>query len=184
MKRLLETQHIELEIIAVLASSSAATITSAQHDVGLEYRNLPKEYKLTQTQLSRYKNFVKTMTSIIVNAGFEIIEEYQSPKSYSYYIKFTPSLYEGILETDVEQNIPRKINTDLILDVKIRLSDHYVHEEDEESIGDSVGRSSSRGVVFDEFVVAGVSTESINDAIKDLHEICKDLKAGDYSKLF
>lgn len=178
------SQHIELELIAVLADTFDYPVTTSQHDIELEYRELPKEYELSQEQLSKYKNFVRTMASIIVNSGFEITEEYQSPKSYSYYLKFTPEPYEGILENDVDRSIPRKTGTDFILDVKIRLSDHYVHPEDETAISDSIGRSKTSGTVFDEFVVAGVATDSINTAIKELHDICQDLKVGDYTKLF
>lgn len=184
MKRFIRSQHIELEIIAVLADMHNAEITATQHDVNLEYRDLPKQYRLSPEQLSKYKNFVKTMASIIVNSGFEIVEEYQSNKSYSYYIKFVPELYEGILDADEEHSIPRKSNSEFVLDVKIRLSDHYVHPEDEEAISDSLGRSRASGTVFSEFVVADVSTTSINVAIQQLHDICIDLKSGDYSKLF
>lgn len=183
MKRLITNKipHYELEIVAVLAKFEELPIAAAQHIVNLEPRNMKEAYQLTDEEYSIYLNFLRTVASIIVNSGFEITDEYQSPDSLSYYIQFTPTFYDGILENDVDKSIPRRSGTDFVLDVKFRLSDHYVTGEP--NIADSLGRTKSHGVAFKEFVVAGFKHDTINTVINDVKQICEDLKVGDYSRV-
>lgn len=175
-------KHVELDITVILASPQQ--IAATKHDIVLEPRKMKLEYQLTDAQYNAYKNFLRTAASIIASAGFEFVDEYQSSKSYSYYIQFTPKLYEGVTKTDAGDPIPKKAGTDIILDVKFRLSDHYETEEDESSIGDTIGRAVTSGIAFKEFVVAGVTHESVNTALADIRNICEDVKVGDYSRVF
>ena len=185
MKKLVKNSkepiHLELEIIAIPTWFDETTIAAAQHNIKLEPRNMKEAYQLTDAQYSLYANFIRTAVSIVVGAGFDIVDEYQSPDSLSYYVQFTPTFYDGILENDVNSEIPRKAGTDFVLDVKFRLSDHYVTGEPR--IVDTLGRSKSYGIAFKEFVIAGVTHESINTAIRDIRDVCQDLKAGDYSRV-
>ena len=183
MKKLIKPIHLELELIAVLNDSIGGSVSmpiaAAKHNVKLEYRDLPLEYQLSSKELSTYHNWLRSMTSIIVSYGFEIVDEYQSDESYSYYVQFTPV-------ADLTDDIPDRVllfqpGTDILLDVKLRLSNHY--QEGGPQLADSVERSTSSGKIFSEFVVEGIKHEDINSAIKDLQGICKDLTQGDYSRL-
>ena len=171
-----------IEIIAVLSDDIVLSmpIAAAKHDVHLEYRELPPEWQLTDAEFSVYHSFVISMASIVASYGFEIVEEYQSDESYSYYIKFTPSLLPGALD-NADTPIPMKPGTDLLLDVKLRLSNHYLPQGSIST--DNVARSSSTGYTFKEYVVAGVTHDNINSAIVDLQGICQALQLGDYSRL-
>ena len=173
--------HLELELIAVLDPTKFGDIpiAAAKHDVNLEYRDLPIEYQLTKPQLSVYQNWIRSMASIIASYGFDIIDEYQSEDSYSYYITFAPI-------ADVDYDDPNKLvlmksGTDLLLDVKLRLSNHYLPTGPVAS--DSIDRVTHSGRMFSEFVVEGVTHDNINTAIKDLQRICQDLSQGDYTTL-
>lgn len=179
--------HLELEIIIVVdisvSDSSSLPVVAAKHNVELEYRDLLKaEWQLTPAELATYRSFLISMTSIIESYGFEIVDEYQSNESYSYYIQFTPALYPGVLDNP-EIKIPKKQNSDVLLDVKFRLSNHYEDGEAPLTV-DSLARSSSKGYMFKEFVVQGVKHDSINSAIVDLQEICQELCLGNYSRLY
>ena len=188
MKRYIKSNidpvHVEIEIIAVL--NDYFPIAASKNDVKLDARKMKLEYQLTNEQYSAYINFLSTVASIIVNQGFEVVEQYQSKESYSYYIQFTPTFYDGVLEGDVDRNIPRINNGDVVLDVKFRLSDHYKTEEDRDGVvdTDSLGRTKSAGVVFKEFVVEGVTHTRIQTVVSQIRTICNDLKSGDYSGLF
>ena len=183
MKKLVKSIHLELELIAVLndalCESVYLTVVATKHDIKLEYRDLPIEWQLSDKVRSVYQNWIKSMASIIASYGFEIVDEYQSAESYSYYIQFSPI-------ADLTDDIPDRVvllqkDSDMLLDVKLRLSNHYL--PDGAKVADSIERSRSTGKIFSEFVVEGVKYEDINAAIKDLQEICKDLTLGDYSRL-
>lgn len=183
MKKLIKPIHLELELIAVLNDalfeSVSLPVVATKHDIELEYRDLPIEWQLSDKVRSVYRNWIKSMASIIASYGFEIVDEYQSSVSYSYYIQFSPI-------ADLTDDIPDRVvllqkDSDVLLDVKLRLSNHYLPED--EKVADSIERSRSKGKIFSEFVVEGVKHEDINAAIKDLQDICKDLTLGDYSRL-
>ena len=183
MKKLVKSIHLELELIAVLndalCESVYLPVVATKHDIKLEYRDLPIEWQLSDKVRSVYQNWIKSMASIIASYGFEIVDEYQSAESYSYYIQFSPI-------ADLTDDIPDRVvllqkDSDMLLDVKLRLSNHYL--PDGAKVADSIERSRSTGKIFSEFLVEGVKYEDINAAIKDLQEICKDLTLGDYSRL-
>ena len=183
MKKYIKTIHLELELIAILndviGEVVAMPVAAAKHDIDLKYRDLPLEYQLTKKELSVYHNWLRSMASIIVSYGFEIVDEYQSPISYSYYIQFSPQA--DLTDKSSDSIVLMQKDTDILLDVKLRLSNHY--QEGGPSVGDSIERSQSSGKIFSEFVVEGIKHDDINAAIRDLQEICKDLQRGDYTRL-
>lgn len=165
MKRVLKLNKIEVEIIAVLNIQSDIAA-----DVELEYREMDFKYQLTNAQLMTYQDFVRTVVAAIDKRGFEIIEQYQSSKSYSYYIQFTPEPYKGFEDQMLE------------LDVKFRLSDHYPEHGGDSLLSDDP-TNRTRDVIFKGFVVEGVTHDNVASVILDINEICNDLKRGDYSRL-
>lgn len=168
MKRILKPTKLTLEIVAVLNTASDSPEVAAAVDVDAEYRDLDFEYQLSNEQLSRYRDFVRSCLSIVKNFGFEIVDKYQSDISYSYYFQFQPNQYAGFEDSNLE------------LDVKFRLSDHYQLSE---SSPDSDASTKREGVIFRSFVVEGVAHDDILSTLKAIKEICQDLKVGDYSKL-
>jgi len=183
MKKYIKPIHLELELIAVLNDTIGevvpTAIAAAKHDIDLEYRDLPLEYQLTKKELSVYHNWLRSMASIIASYGFDIVDEYQSPISYSYYIQFSPQA--DLTDESPDRVVLMQKDTDILLDVKLRLSNHY--QEGGPAIADSIERSQSSGKIFSEFVVEGVKHDDINATISDLQEICKDLHHGDYTRL-
>jgi len=183
MKKLVKPIHIELELIAVLndalCESVSIPVAAAKHNIELEYRDLPIEWQLSDKVRSVYRNWIQSMASIIASYGFEIVDEYQSSESYSYYIQFSPV---ADLADDISDRVVLlQKDSDVLLDVKLRLSNHYLPAGGK--VSNSIERSRSTGKIFSEFVVEGVKHEDINMAIKDLQGICKDLTLGDYSRL-
>jgi len=169
MKRYIKgsINRIEIEIVMVMEYSDS--IAAANRPV-IEYRDLSFDHQLTSAQLEDYRNFIRSAVSIIYNFGFDVVDEYQSNKSYSYYIQFTPQPYKGFEDELLE------------LDVKFRLSDHY--QESNNTTDQSTNTlSNASGTIFKSFVVEGVRHTDIAETLLHIKNICKDLKVGDYSKL-
>lgn len=179
MKKYIRSDNIvrvELDICAVLALSMTNTNVAAAKKDLIQQRDLPFEYQLTDKQFEAYKNFIRSAVSVIKKRGFYVDEEYQSNKSYSYYIRFTPTPYIGFEDKMLE------------LDVKFRLSDHYqqsdsIDTEGEESDDTASSDTSISGTIFQSFVVEGVTHDNIAATLLDIKTICEDLQVGDYSRL-
>lgn len=164
MKRYIrQVTRIELDIIAVL--NIAETVESSKN---VEWRELPASYQLSNAQFEAYQNFIRSAVSIIRKFGFEVVDEYQSNKSYSYYIQFTPEPYAGFEDKMLQ------------LDVKFRLSDHAKISQ---AVTSEPITTKSSGVIFKSFVVEGVEHSNIAATLLDIKEICLDLKQGDYDRL-
>ena len=132
----------------------------------LEYRELPIEYQLSEEQFARYKDFIMTVVGAIKSRGFQIVDEYQSDESYSYYIQFTPAFYEGT-------------ESPVVYDVKLRLSNHPMNNKSSVTQRTPTGRVP----VFRSFVVNGVKHTSILPTLNQIVEVLNDLHAGDYDSL-
>ena len=135
-------------------------------DEDLEHRELSKEYQLTDEEFQAYSDFITTVIMVIKNRNFEIVEEYQSDKSYSYYIQFVPEFYDGI-------EVPIRF------DVKFRLSDYkgnnkMYNVENKNKVGEPI---------FTSFVVNGVEHKKFYDTLVNIINILNDLQAGDYKSL-
>lgn len=157
-----------IDITAVLSS---APIQSTEE---VEYReNLSEDKQLTDEQFGAYKNFIRTILSVIVKRDFKIVDKYQSPESYSFYVEFEPKFFAGIIP-------------DFMLGVKFRLSDHYQTKESNMTKDLDVKTNTSEefsGTIFADFVVDGVSQDGLVSTIKTISNICDDLMCGDYNTL-
>ena len=152
----------ELEIVAVMAI--AADVNSSE-DILKHRHNMPYEYQLSDKEFEVYKDFIRTAVSIIKKRDFEVIEEYQSNISYSYYIDFIPKTYE---------------DTDYKLRVKFRLSNHTTPEIDR----DIEELKSSTNRIFKSFIVNDVTCSSVKSTLKEIADICNHLQLGDFDVLF
>lgn len=155
-----------LEIICIL-NTDLIQDEEISADTKIEWRDLKNDYQLTSDQLIAYNNVINVIVEHIKRIGFDIVDEYQSDLSYSYYIQFMPITYEGFEDKS------------LGLDVKFRISDHALPEKFE-SIRNS---NKSAGVMFKSFVIAGITHDSIQSAVAHVKKVCEDLKVGDYSEL-
>lgn len=140
---------------------------SATRRIALKSRsNLKDEWQLTSQQINDLNSFLTTVVGIIESRGFDVIDDYQSPMSYSYYIQFRP----------------RNQYTDetFRLDVKFRLSDHKLSDAIQVSRN---SEADTKQVIFRSYVVEGVKQKSITDVIHTINDICNHLAVGDYSIL-
>lgn len=155
----------ELEVIAILNEpATVKTDVAAGTDVKLEWRdNLPADYQLTNAQYNGWYDFLNSAVSFITTVGFEITDQYQSKQSYSYYVEFKPTFYEG-MEPD---------NADVLV-VKFRLSNHNpvmkINEDNTSTI--------SPNRVFRSYVVDGITHDHLMSALKAIKHACLDIKSG------
>lgn len=78
-------------------SNGLAASTYAVHP-----SNMKKKYKLNDMQLVRYNDIIANICIIIESHHFRIIDEYQSKKSYAYYVAFVPISSEGVELSPIE----------------------------------------------------------------------------------
>ena len=164
-----------LEVVCEVDASVESYYDSIAADkkIELEYRELKPEHQLTDDQLERYVNFIRSAVSIIYNFNFDVAEQHQSNDSYSYYVTFTPDTYDGFTYVD-------ELGRIIELQVVFRLSDHPQKLD----ISTPTHRfKEGSGSFFKSFIVAGVRKSNILEALTEIKEICKDLKVGDYSRL-
>ena len=152
----------ELEIIAIM--DIAADVNSSK-DILKHRPNMPYEYQLSDKEFEVYKDFIHTAVNIIKKRDFEVIEEYQSNISYSYYIDFIPETYE---------------DTDYKLRVKFRLSNHTAPEVSR----DIEDHKSSTDHIFRSFIVNDVTCDSVKSTLKEIANICNHLQLGNFDILF
>ena len=161
-------EYYSIDIAAVLNS------VPIQSSDEIEYRpNLSEDKQLTDEQFGAYKNFIRTILSVIVKRDFKIVDKYQSPESYSFYVEFEPKFFDGM-------------TPEFVLGVKFRLSDHYqVKESNSTKDLDVKNKTSDKfsGTIFSDFVVDGVSQDGLMATIKTVTQICDDLMCGDYNNL-
>lgn len=127
--------------------------------------NLKEDQQYTDEQLQWYNDLIDTICNIIENySGFTILNEYQSSKSYSYYIEFEAFTQSG--ESLGEFTI------------KFRISDHY-----------SKGRhryksvATSKATIFRSIVVNNISQDSSIETATFIQHICDELLLGNVAVL-
>ena len=152
----------ELEIVAVM--NIVADVNSSK-DILKHRPDMPYEYQLSDEEFEVYKDFIRTAVSIIKKRDFEVIDEYQSNISYSYYIDFIPKTYE---------------DTDYKLRVKFRLSNHVAPEVSR----DIEDHKSSTDHIFRSFIVNDVTCDSVKSTLKEIADVCNHLQLGDFDVLF
>ena len=95
MKRYIQPLKTWIEIVVYVDPSLPQDIAA----VNLNHPH--SKFKLTDSELRVYADFVESMISPIQAHEFKITESYQSKKSYAYYVKFYPVDKEGeILDAD------------------------------------------------------------------------------------
>ena len=155
----------ELEVVAVLNQPITEEMKVATGtDVKLEWRdNLPADYQLTKAQYLGWYDFLNSVVSFVTAVGFEITDQYQSKQSYSYYVEFKLTFYDG-MEPD---------NADVLV-VKFRISNHNplmkINEDDTSNI--------SPNRVFRSYVVDGITHEHLMSALRGIKDACLNIKAG------
>ena len=152
----------EIEIVAIM--NTTADVNSSE-DILKRKSNMPYEYQLSDKEFEVYKDFIRTAVSIIKKRDFEVVEEYQSNISYSYYIDFIPKTYE---------------DADYKLRVRFRLSNHTTPEvsRDVEDLKPSTDH------IFRSFIVNDVTCDSVKSTLKEITDICNHLQLGDFDALF
>lgn len=164
MKRYIRNSADDIKFrfdIIIILNSQYADIATA--DSILKYRNIPREYKLSGKEFDAYAGFIKSALSVINKHGFTVIEEYQSNKSYSYYIQFSQERFVGIEDP-------------LEFDVKFSLSDYYI-ERSNVRIDDEKD-SIVRPHIFHLIVVENICHDNIISALDHISKICTDLRKG------
>lgn len=122
--------------------------------------SIRRELQMTNTQISAYEDFLDTIASIITNHGFRIINEYQSKRSYAYYMTFeVPDIQETWT-------------------IRFRIADH-------DSCGTfSSSRDSNRPTIFRKIIIGnGQEFTSYFQAIKAVGYICDGLVDRDFDVL-
>ncbi len=83
MKRIIKPKRW-IEIVVYVDPSLPQDIAAT------EQKHPSSQFKFTDSELQLYLNFVDAMISPIEAHGFKIVKEYQSNKSYAYYVHFYP----------------------------------------------------------------------------------------------
>lgn len=121
--------------------------------------------RLSTVDLNLWDDFVDTILNTIHYYDFDITDEHQSGKSYSYYISFYPISEDGVrFEEEVK--------------VIFRLSDHRLKRE----MNTKYNRI--KKAVFKSFEVNSESYETPYDVMEAVVKICDGLQQGDYQVLY
>lgn len=122
--------------------------------------SIRKELQMTNTQISAYEDFLDTIASIITSHGFTITNEYQSKRSYAYYMTFeVPDIQETWT-------------------IRFRIADH------DPSGTFSYPRNFNRPTIFRKITIGnGQEFTSYFQAIKAIGYICDGLVDKDFDVL-
>ena len=147
-----------IDICGYLSEESQALVASIE----LKHpKSIKKIYKLTDTELDIWSSVVESVINELDIRNFEIIKQWQSKGSYSYYVDFYPVSKDGIKLERVQ--------------IRFRISDHG-------RVGKGSQEKSSRRPMFRNFTVNDFTCPA---NLKNLvGEICDDLMSGDYSTLW
>lgn len=127
-------------------------------------KSINKIYRLTDTELDIWRSVVESVVNELDIRNFEIIRQWQSRRSYSYYIDFYPVTSDGT-KLDLVQ-------------IRFRLSDHGkgVHK---------VEHTRDRKLMFRDFTINDFTCPANPLNLKNLiGQMCDDLMKGDYSTLW
>ena len=123
--------------------------------------SIRRELQMTNTQISAYEDFLDTIASIISSHGFTIINEYQSKRSYAYYITFeVPNIQETWT-------------------IRFRIADH-----DSSGTFNPPKKNYTRPTIFRKITIGnGQEFTSYFQAIKAIGYICDGLVDKDFDVL-
>lgn len=125
--------------------------------------NISKKFQLDDEQIAAYDDFINSIRSVLLARKFEIIEEYQSDSSYSYYIVLYPVTEAGT-----------KLDA---FEIEFCISDHKNKGLNENKTTTSHNR------IFKSFIVGGNRYPSTVAVMIAVSEVCDRLKNADYSVL-
>lgn len=123
--------------------------------------SISKEYLLTDEQLQILNDIVDTTITNILYYNFKIVSEYQSKKSYSYYIRFKP----------VDKN------NEPLPDFKIvfKLANHPIKGRNT--------KQPERSTFIKSFIVNDEVYTNPIEFISKIQKVCESISEGDYSVL-
>lgn len=122
--------------------------------------SIKEKYRLSTEEINDWICFVDSVVSMIRDYDFDIVDEHQSGKSYSYYISFYPTSEDG-----------RRFSKEI--KVVFRLSDHRNEQE----------HTKSSKTIFKNFEVNGEKYPSTYSVMMAVDRICESLQNGDYAVL-
>ena len=118
------------------------------------------KFKLTDEELQIYEDFVESTLSILYGHDFKIIKDYQSRRSYAYYINFYPVSKDGeILD---------------LVKVIFRIAEHEM-KHGEEGI--------QKDVFIKSFTINNITYDKIMPFRERVSYLCDRLQEGDYDQL-
>ena len=125
--------------------------------------NIKRRERLDEIKLTILNDVVDSCISCINSAGFPISKQYQSSKSYTYYIQFQPITESG------EKLIP--------VELMFRISGDHKSQ----SIAEDVASTST--VIIKSITLGQKEYESYPQVILALQDICNELKQGNINVL-
>ena len=161
----------DIDIVVVFDPIVSNVAASDQH---VEYRpNLPAEHQYSDAQLQWYNDLIENVLNLIEDyAGFNIIENYQSSESYSYYIRFEAFTSEGESLGD--------------FNIKFRISDHIEPSKKSNDRETGLTRkqvAKKKLTIFRSILINNKSQKGMFDAIRTLQHICDELLDGNIDVL-
>jgi len=125
--------------------------------------NIKKKFRYTDSELDAYDDFIVNMLNVLETYKFDIIREYQSKKSYTYYVEFYP--------TDHFNN---RLDKFLLV---IRIGDHKMKS----SRGSETIKSNNK--VIKSFWIGSTQYPSTYKIRESLIKICEELQDENYDIL-
>ena len=153
MKRYVQPLKTWIEIVLYVDPELPQDIAA------VKLRHPSSRFKLTDDELQIYEDFVDSMLSPITAHGFKIVKDYQSSKSYAYYIDFYPVDKEGNLLDEVH--------------VIFRMAEHELKH----------GLKSSDNRFIKSFVINNITYDKMLPFQQRIDFICDRLQEGDYEVL-
>ena len=162
MKRYIKTHSyakepkyiIEIIINTEVSESEVAASEKIKHPLSVKKKN-----RLSDDELRLYNDFIDSMRTPIISRNFIIIREYQSKKSYAYYIDFDPVDKQG-----QPFNGPVRI--------QFRFAEHnQKHGKAENTSSDLIIKS---------FTFNDITYDSYYPIFKKVIDICNHLQEGDF----
>ena len=153
----------ELESMSHLAASSRIS----------HPKNVKKKLLLDSQQFAEYSDLVESVVSIIAHFNFDIVDEKQSKKSYSYYVDFFPT----------DENGDR---WDESVRIRFRISNHANEGVDNQDIPFMLAHRFEKGesmIYTKSFSVGSVDYPTRWSVMQAVKHICTELKMGNYSSV-
>ena len=117
--------------------------------------NFKKQRRLSEIKLGLLNDIVDSVISCVLYHDFDILEKYQSKRSYSYYLTFQPQDAEGNKLTPIP--------------VKFRMGDH------DQKSNDSV---KPQYVVIVSIIMGAKVFDNRFEFLQDFNTMCEGLKSG------